>query len=68
MNVFELSEGAKKKGLQILGTGDFTHPKHLSDLKRDLTYIDNGMYKHNGVYFILTSEISLSELPVLTGG
>ena len=59
MNVVELSAGAKKKGLHILGTGDFTHPKHLSDIKRELTPVDNGIYKHNDIYFVLSSEISL---------
>lgn len=36
MNARELSTAAKEKGLNLLGSGDFTHPKHLADLKRDL--------------------------------
>jgi len=59
MNVRDLAAAAKIKGLNLLGTGDFTHPKHLADLKRDLIPQDNGFYLHDSMNYILTSEISL---------
>jgi uncharacterized protein (TIGR00375 family) len=58
MNILELSESAKVKGVNLLGTGDFTHPKHLADLKADLEDIDNGVYAKNGIYFILSTEVA----------
>ena len=58
MNVDELSESAKVKGVNILGTGDFTHPKHLADLKIGLEDAGNGVFKKNGVNFILSTEIA----------
>ena len=58
MNIPELSRAAQTKGLNLLGTGDFTHPKHLSDLKRQLTPVKDGIYKHGDTYFILSVEIS----------
>ena len=58
MNVDDLSASAKIKGVNLLGTGDFTHPQHLKDLKAGLEDIGNGVYRKNGVYFVLTSEIA----------
>jgi len=58
MNVLELSESAKVKGVNLLGTGDFTHPKHLADLKMGLEDAGDGVFKKNDVYFILSTEIA----------
>ncbi len=58
MNAIDLSESAKLKGVNLLGTGDFTHPKHLADLKGQLEPIGNGVFRCNGVYFILSTEIA----------
>lgn len=58
MNAIDLSESAKLKGVNLLGTGDFTHPKHLADLKSQLEPIGNGVFRCNGVYFILSTEIA----------
>ena len=33
MNVRKISQCAKVKGIDILGTGDFTHPHWLDELK-----------------------------------
>ncbi|MFH0986851.1 MAG: hypothetical protein V1911_02255 [Candidatus Micrarchaeota archaeon] len=59
MNAVELASAAVEKGLNLLGTGDFTHPKHLSDLKTQLTDAGDGFYRRGETYFVLTSEISL---------
>lgn len=58
MNVVELSDAAKAKGVNLLGTGDFTHPKHLADLKAALGEPRDGIFFYNDTYFMLTSEIS----------
>ena len=58
MNLEVLSEQAKIKGLQILGTGDFTHPKWLEELKQKLKF-NNGIYEFNEINFVLQAEISL---------
>jgi len=53
-----LAKYAKIKGVDILGTGDFTHPVWLKELKQKLKEED-GIYSYEGVYFIPSGEISL---------
>ncbi len=60
MNPLELPKAAKEKGLTILGTGDFTHPKYYEELKEGLGEIGpDGFYHKEGIKFVSTSEISL---------
>lgn len=58
MDVEHLSYWAKLKGIQLIGTGDFTHHLWLEELRNKLEDKGNGLYYHKGVNFILTSEIS----------
>lgn len=62
MNLDSLNKWAEIKGVKVLGTGDFTHPEWLKELKNKLEPAEEGLYKlkseTNGVRFILTSEIS----------
>ncbi len=58
MNLQELSAHAKTKGLDILGTGDFTHPVWLKELKSKLSG-ENGIYDYDDIKFVLSGEISL---------
>jgi len=63
-----LEIGAQKKGIQVLGTGDFTHPGWFNELKNNLQESEPGLFlnKHSissrpdseRPRFILTSEIS----------
>lgn len=55
-----LSEGAKIKGVQVLATGDFTHPSWFKELKLGLDSRDNesGLYEFNGVKFLLSVEVA----------
>ena len=53
-----LSKWAKIKGLRILGTGDFSHPDWLAELKQNLTKEDSGLFRYNETYFLLTTEVS----------
>lgn len=53
-----LSETAKLKGLNLLGSGDFTHTKWLEILKSKLREIDNtGIYSYNDFNFLLSTEV-----------
>ncbi len=54
----ELVKWAKIKGLNLLGTSDFTHPIWLSEIK-DLLVEKNGFYYYQDFPFILSGEISL---------
>ena len=58
MDVHHIAEWAKLKGVTLMGTGDFTHHLWLEELKANLEDLGNGLFKYNGIYFILTSEIS----------
>lgn len=63
---------AQLKGIKVIGTGDFTHPGWLKEIKEKLEYQGNGLYAlkkeyrsddiplscKNEVYFLLTAEIS----------
>jgi uncharacterized protein (TIGR00375 family) len=53
-----------RKGIDVLGTGDFTHPFYFKEIQSKLEEIkDTGLYKLKGsdspLRFMLTSEISL---------
>jgi len=53
---------AKKKGIKVLGTGDFTHPAWFADLKSKLSEQEPGLYalqgSDSGTRFVFSSEIS----------
>jgi uncharacterized protein (TIGR00375 family) len=57
-----LAESAKIKGIQVVGTGDFTHPQWLKEIKEELEPAEQGLFKikntNETIRFILTSEIS----------
>jgi len=58
MDIDHIAEWARLKGIQLMGTGDFTHPLWLSELKRKLKPLGNGLFEFGEVKFILTSEVS----------
>lgn len=58
MDMENLSKWAKIKGISLLGTGDFTHPDWLKELKEKLEPAEHGLYKHNEIYYILTTEVA----------
>ena len=64
MEVVSLSLWGKKKGLNLLATGDCTHPLYLKELKQKLKEDGSGFFhikdekKNNSVKFILSGEIS----------
>jgi uncharacterized protein (TIGR00375 family) len=62
MDLDNLDNWAKIKGIKVLGTGDFTHPKWFENIKENLEPAEAGLFKlkkyDSGTRFILTSEIS----------
>jgi uncharacterized protein (TIGR00375 family) len=65
LGIFGLFEGARKKGIDIMGTGDFTHPLYFQELKEELVPLGTGLYRHQEddpqnprVKFMLTQELS----------
>lgn len=62
MNLETLDKWAKKKGILVLGTGDFTHPEWLKELREKLKEKEDGTFvlkeDGSGTRFLLTSEIS----------
>lgn len=55
-----LEKYAKIKGLNLLGTGDFTHPKWITEVKENLKEDENGiLWSKNKFPFIWQTEVSL---------
>jgi len=69
MTLENLDVWARKKGIQVMGTGDFTHPGWFSEIKTKLEPVEPGLYRlkddvrhsvldKGETRFILTVEIS----------
>src|SRR4030042_3214454 len=61
MDLPHITEWAKYKGIDIIGTGDFTHPLWLAGIKKELTEDGSGLLHRaddKSLKFILTGEIS----------
>jgi len=64
MNITEITRFARIKGLNLVGTGDFTHPKWLEELKAQLVEdSDASLYKPakdpaSPVRYMITGEVS----------
>jgi len=64
MCVEEISRFARIKGLNLVGSGDFTHPKWLSEMRESLApEADTGLYMMTKnpdmpVHFMVTTEVS----------
>ena len=58
MEPMTLSNWAERKGITVLGTGDFTHSGWLKELKEKLEPAEDGLFKIQDIRFILTSELS----------
>jgi len=58
ISVENLAKWSKIKGIDVLGTGDFTHPVWFKELKENLKEERNGIYTFNGQRFIFQTEIS----------
>jgi len=59
MSIEGLAKGAKVKGLQLLGTGDFTHPLWLKEIKQKLAASEaDGLFEYENIFFMLTAEVA----------
>jgi uncharacterized protein (TIGR00375 family) len=62
MDLENLDKWAKIKGIDVLSTGDFTHPEWFKNLETKLIPVEAGLFKlknsTDGTRFILTTEIS----------
>lgn len=62
MNIEILAQWAKRKGITLLGTGDFTHPNYFAEIRLRLTPTGKGLFTlkkgDKSTHFILTTEIS----------
>lgn len=59
ITISNLEKYARLKGINLLGTGDFTHPKWLAELKNELKEDGSGILTSNsGFHFVLQGEIS----------
>lgn len=59
MNIEHLSSFGKRKGLNLIGTGDFSHPMWFKELREKLVKDEKGIFTYNGMNFLLSNEISL---------
>lgn len=57
MTISKIAEYASLKGIGMVGTGDFTHPEWLKELKGTLQFKD-GIYEYAGIKFVLTAEVN----------
>ena len=53
-----LARWATRKGIDVLGTGDFTHPKWQATLDEHLEPQGNDLLRYAGVWFLATAEIA----------
>ncbi len=62
MEVERLAWWAKRKGITLLGTGDFTHPVYLTSLRQQLEPAEEGLFRlregERDIRFMLTVEIT----------
>jgi len=59
LTIANLEKYARIKGVNLLGTGDFTHPKWSEELKKELIYSDGVLKTKTDFCFIPQTEISL---------
>jgi len=58
MDIENLARYAKIKGIDVLGTGDFTHPQWLKELKAKLKPLENGLFEFDETLYVLSNEVS----------
>ncbi len=58
MDVENLARWCGLKGITLVGTGDFTHPVWLRELRAKLKPTGRGLFTHGTQHFMLTVEVS----------
>jgi uncharacterized protein (TIGR00375 family) len=55
MDLPTLASESRKKGIQLVATGDCLHPKWMAEIKK--LKEENGFFKLDDTYFVLTTEV-----------
>ncbi len=58
MDLPALARWAKVKGIDILGSGDFTHPQWFNTLEAGFVPAGDGLYRYEETQFMLTAEVA----------
>lgn len=62
MNLETLETWGVRKGIAVIGTGDFTHPEWFAELKDGLVEAEPGLYRRKDsqtdIRFLLSAEVS----------
>ncbi len=61
LTIPNLALWGEKKGITLIGTGDFTHPKWFTELRQELEQVEGGFYEtkqQRGIQFVPTVEIA----------
>ncbi len=58
LTLANLARWARLKGIDLLATGDFTHPTWLAELRENLTETSEGLYAYDGVSFVIGGEVA----------
>ncbi len=61
LDLAEIAKWSERKGLDIVSSGDFTHPRWLSEIKSQLTEDGSGLLSHQAypkMKFMLGSEVA----------
>lgn len=58
MDLPALARWAKVKGIDILGSGDFTHPQWFNTLEAGFVPAGDGLYRYEETLFMLTAEVA----------
>jgi len=63
MTLENISLWARKKGIQVMGTGDFTHPQWFEEIKTKLEPAEEGLYMLKAEYRFSPSRSSRGMIP-----
>lgn len=58
MDIDHISKWARIKGIDLMGTGDFTHPDWLREIRNKLAEVERGIYSYQNILYMLTTEVN----------
>ena len=58
MDIPALARVGKRKGIQLIATGDFTYPEYRQSLKENLKPVGNGLFRYGDMHFMMNVEVS----------
>lgn len=64
MDIAHMAASARVKGLQLVGTGDVTHPRYFEEIEKETRESGGGLRVLGGIFFVPTVEVNnIFELP-----